>query len=55
MKALKILGTEVMINQMLHQFELNDDDLDQWNMQDENQDPDSRKNISYVKMINEIN
>jgi hypothetical protein len=51
----KILGTEVMINKMLPQFEQKDDDLDQWNMQDDNQDPESRKNISYVKMLNEIN
>jgi hypothetical protein len=45
-----------MINNMLEAFELNDEgDLDQWNMQDDDQDPTSRKNISYVKMMNEIN
>ena len=51
-----ILGTEIMIEKMLENLDvIDDDDLDVWNMQDEDMEPDSRKNISYIKMVNEIN
>jgi hypothetical protein len=52
----QILGTEIMIEKMLENLDVIDDEnLDVWNMQDEDQEPDSRKNISYIKMVNEIN
>jgi hypothetical protein len=45
-----------MIEKMLENLDVIDDEnLDIWNMQDEFQEPDSRKNISYIKMVNEIN
>lgn len=45
-----------MIEKMLENLDVVDDEnLDIWNMQDEFQEPDSRKNISYIKMVNEIN
>lgn len=45
-----------MIEKMLENLDVIDDEnLDVWNMQDEAQEPDSRKNISYIKMVNEIN
>jgi hypothetical protein len=45
-----------MIEKMLETLDVIDDEnLDVWNMQDEDLEPDSRKNISFIKMVNEIN
>lgn len=54
-KQKQILGTEVMIEKMLQNLDVIDDEnLDVWNIQDEEIEPESRKNISYIKMKNEI-
>lgn len=51
----QILGTEIMIEKMLKNLDVIDDEnLDVWNVQDELIEPDSRKNISFIKMMNEI-
>jgi len=34
---------------------IDDENLDVWNVMDEGQEPDAKKHISYIKMINEIN
>ena len=51
-----VLGTESLIDQMLTKFgRVEDEDLTGWNKQDPHFDEKSRKNISYLKMKNEIN
>lgn len=51
-----VLGTESLIDQMLQKFgRVEDEDLSGWNRQDPHFNPESRPNISYLKMKNEIN
>lgn len=48
-----VLGTEILIEKMLSKLESKkDDDLYQWNKLDT--EAPERKNISYVKMMHEI-
>ena len=51
-RKLNVVSTELLVEKMLAFDPVNDDEIDQWNMMDEEQVGDG--NISYLKMMNEM-